>query len=350
MLKIEVSYRGLLFAGLALLSLYALVRLWPVVILVIAALIFMTSLLPYVEWLVRRGLPRTAAVLVLAAAILGVIAGLFAVMVPAMIDEFRDIQDNLPEDARQLEDFLADFGIDVELEQRARDVDWGEIVSGREAVDYGQRVVFVALSILTIIVMTIYLLIDLPRLSRFLYQFVPPGREPEVDALMRALSRVVGGYVRGQAITSVAIALYTFLVLLILGVPNAVAFAVLAGFADIIPLVGAFIATVPPVVAAFDESTTTAIIVLVALLIYQQFEDRYLTPWVYGQTLNLPPLIVLLAILGGAELLGVAGVLLALPAAAVGRVALDYWLDRRRAGITPPGPSGEPLAPDTQEA
>ncbi len=89
--------------------------------------------------------------------------------------------------------------------------------------------------------------------------------------------------------------------LLILGVPNALAFAVLAGFADIIPLVGAFIAVSPPTFAAFEDSPTKALIVLGLLALYQQFEDRILVPRVYGSTLNLPPLIVLIAVLAGAS-------------------------------------------------
>ena len=74
-------------------------------------MIFMVALLPYVEWLVERGLPRTASVLIVILGILLVIAGLFALVVPAMMDEFTDLEDELPEDARDAEDFLDDFGI-----------------------------------------------------------------------------------------------------------------------------------------------------------------------------------------------------------------------------------------------
>ncbi len=78
--------------------------------------------------------------------------GLFALVVPAMIDEFQSIRDNLPEDAREMEEFLDNFGIDVELQQRARDIDWTDLISGRAAIDYGQRIFQTTLSILTIIV------------------------------------------------------------------------------------------------------------------------------------------------------------------------------------------------------
>ncbi|TAK59576.1 MAG: AI-2E family transporter [Dehalococcoidia bacterium] len=338
MLKLEISYRAVFALVFAAVALWAFVRLWPVILLVLTAFIFMAALNPYVDWLVRKRLPRTAAVLLLFAVIVGIIAGLAALVVPAMVDEFQNINDNLPQYARDLEDLLANFGINVELEQRARDFDWADLVSGRAAIDYGQRVFAIVVSSVTIIAITIYLLIDTPRLNRFLFQFVPPNQENTVHGILESLGRVVGGYVRGQLITSLIIALYTLVILLILDVPNAMAFAVLAGFADIIPLVGAFIAIGPPAIAAFGDSPTRALIVVALLALYQQFEDRYLVPRVYGSTLNLPPLVVLIAVLAGGELLGVPGILLALPVAAAGRVAFDYYVEHR----------GGPLAVTTE--
>jgi predicted PurR-regulated permease PerM len=346
LLKLELSYRGILLIIGALVALWALTKLWPVLLLIATALIFMVALLPYVEWLVSKGLPRTASVLLVLLGILLVLAGLFAIVVPAMIDEFGNLEEELPEDARDAEDFLDDFGINVELEQRAEEFEWEDLISGEAAVDYGQRAVIIVFTIITVVVLTAYLLVDLPRLTRFVYQFVPPGREPEFETLMRSLARVVGGYIRGQFVTSLSIGLFTLLVLLVADVPNALGFAVLAAFVDIIPLVGATIAVILPTLAAFQESPEQAIGVLIALMLYQQFEDRFLVPRVYGHTLNLPPIVVLIAVLVGGRLLGVAGVLLALPLAAVGRVALDYVLENRN--VLPALSTDEAVAPDME--
>lgn len=345
MLKLELSYRAILFIFLALIGLWVLTKLWPIVLLIAIAFIFHAALLPFVEWMVLRKVPRTLSVILIIFAILLALGGFFALVVPAMIDEFQDLRNNLPEDAADMERFLDDFGIRVDLEDRAREIDWDRIISG-QALDLGQRVLFVFLSILTIVVLTAYLLVDTPRLSRFIYQFVPPGREPEMEQLLNSLSRVVGGYIRGQMVTSACIFVYTLVVLLIVDVPNPVAFAALAAFVDIIPLIGATIAVVFPTLSAFQESPGQAIIVLALLMLYQQFEDRLLTPRVYGQTLNLPPLVVLIAVLMGGQLLGIVGALLAIPAAAVARVGFDYWLESRNLVIAPMGLTDEPIAPD----
>jgi predicted PurR-regulated permease PerM len=329
LLRIEVSTRGILLIGLTAIAIWALIELWPVIILLTVSFVLMLGFLPYVEAMVQRGIPRTGAVLVLVLAFLGVLVAMFGIMVPAIVEEVDAVRDNLPESAREIEELLDWFGIEVELQDRARNIDWDQLISGRAAIDYTQRVAAVVFSIVTIIVLTAYLLADTPRLGNFISQFIPPDRKEEADRLFWSLTRVVGGFLRGQAITSMAIGVFTFVVLRVVGVPNALAFAVLAAFADVIPLIGAFIAIIPPVAAALQESSTQALIVLVALFLYQQFEDRYLVPRVYGRTLNLPPVIVLIAVLAGAELLGITGVLLALPITAAGRVAMDYVLENR---------------------
>lgn len=329
MLKIEVSTRGILIIGLALLAIWALIELWPVIVLLLVSFVLMLGFLPFIEAMVQRGIPRAGAVLLLVLGFLIALVILFSIMIPAIVEEADAVRDNLPESAREIEELLANFGIDVELQDRARNIDWDGLISGRAAIDYTQRVATIIFSIVTIIVLTAYLLADTPRLGNFASQFIAPNRKEEAEKLFWSLTRVVGGFLRGQAITSLAIGVFTFVVLRIVGVPNPLAFAVLAAFADVIPLIGALIAIVPPVAAALQESATQALIVFVALFLYQQFEDRYLVPRVYGRVLNLPPVIVLIAVLAGAELLGITGVLLALPLTAAGRVALDYVLENR---------------------
>lgn len=347
LLHLDLSYRGMFLLILTVLAVWVILKLWAIVIIVATAFIFMTALLPFVEWLVARGVPRVLSVVIVMGSLLVLLAAMAALVVPATVDEIRSVKDNLPEDARKMEDFLDDFGIEVELEERARNINWDRIVSGETAVDYGQRAVTVGFTLMTIFFLTAYLLADTPRMNRFLYQFVPPGREPEVERWLLAVRSAVGGYVRGQLITSAAITVFTFVVLLLVGVPNAIAFAILAGFFDIIPIIGAVVAVFMPALAAFRESPEQAIVVVVALMAYQQFEDRILSPRVYGQTLNLPPVIVLVAVLIGGQLFGIPGVLLALPAAALARVALDYYMERRHAALSTSPVGDEIAAPDT---
>lgn len=349
MLRLELSYRGIVFILLALAGLWTLTELWPVILLVLISLLLMVGLLPFVDAMVRKGVGRGYAVMLLLIALLGFITVMFSVMVPALITESQAAKENLPDSAREIENLVAKLGFNVELQQRAAEFEWSDLLSGRVAVDAGQQLLTATFSIITVIVMTAYLLADTPRMARFIGQFIPEDRKEEGEHLFQSMSRVVGGYLRGQLITSLAIGVFTFVLLTILGVPNPLAFAVFAAFADAIPLVGALAATIPPTAAALQESSTTALIVVVGMIIYQQFEDRLLVPRIYGRMLNLPPIIVLIAVLAGAELLGIIGVLLALPLTAAARVAIDFTIENRRLPlitVEEGAPSEEPSEDD----
>jgi len=346
MLELKVSTRGLLLFLGAILALLAVARVWPVLLLILVSFIFMAALLPYVDWLVRHRFPRVGAVVAVFGIILLVVAGLMYLVIPALVDQVTVAIDNFPEDARKLDAVLADFGLETDLESRAKEFDWGALISGNQAFDLGQQVLIGAIGVISVFVLTAYLLVDAHRLEAFLYSFVPAGKEPEIERVLLALGRVVGGYVRGQLITSVLAGLFTFAVCLALGVPNPLVFGVLSLIGDLIPIAGVFLAMAPTGYAAYQISLTHAVIVIVALSAYQQIEDRILVPRIYGQTLNLPPLIVVVAVLVGGQLLGLAGVLLALPGAAAIRVALDFYRERHTGGLTPPIPSTEIAAPD----
>ncbi len=345
MFRLEISYRGIIAIIVALVALWAMFELWPVILLVLVSVLLMLGLLPFVDGLVRRNLSRGLAVILILVAILGFITLMFSVMVPALIDESTSAKENLPDSAREIENLLGHLGIDIELQERAREFDWNDMLSGPDAVNAGQRLLNATLAIITVLVMTAYLLADTPRMGRFLGQFIPDDRKDESERLFQAMSRVVGGYLRGQLITSLAIGIFTFVMLTILGVPNPLAFAVFAAFADVVPLVGALAATIPPTAAALQDSATKALIVVVGMIVYQQFEDRVLVPRIYGRMLNLPPIMVLIAVLAGAELLGIIGVLLALPLTAAARVAVDFMIENRRLPII----SGDSEKPPTYQ-
>jgi predicted PurR-regulated permease PerM len=134
--------------------------------------------------------------------------------------------------------------------------------------------------------------------------------------ILQNLEAIVGGYMRGQLITSVAIGVFTYLLLVICGVPNALSLALFAAVVDVIPFIGGLLATAPAVLVALSNGLPTGLVVLLALFIYQEFENRILVPKVYGRSLRLAPVTVVLALLAGGLLLGVIGALLALPIAA----------------------------------
>ena len=149
-----------------------------------------------------------------------------------------------------------------------------------------------------------------------LYALVPRRFHVRTARVLISLEAIVGGYIRGQVITSVLIAVFTFVLLTVLRVPNALALAAFAGFTDVIPFVGGILATAPAVLASLSRGPGVTIAILVLMVAYQEFESRFLIPRIYGRTLKLPSAGVLVALLIGGRLGGVFGALFALPIAA----------------------------------
>jgi len=137
------------------------------------------------------------------------------------------------------------------------------------------------------------------------------------------LETIVGAYIRGQALTSLLMSAFTFVLLEACGVENALALAVFAGLADVLPYVGALLSVAPAVLAALARGPGVAVVVLVLMLAYEEFESRVLVPRIYGRALRLPASVVMFALLAGGTLMGISGALLALPVAAAVMMLID---------------------------
>ena len=179
--------------------------------------------------------------------------------------------------------------------------------------------------------------------SHRLYSIWPCSRtkqQPRWRTVGHGIYRQVGGYVTGNlAISLIAGSLATF-VLLLLGVPFAVALGLLVGLLDLIPLVGATVAAVIVVAVGFLHSLLAGVALIVFFIVYQQVENHVLQPLVYNRTVALSPLAILVSVLVGAELAGVLGALAAIPVAgAIQVLIVDYLRARRERAIETPATS-----------
>jgi predicted PurR-regulated permease PerM len=166
-------------------------------------------------------------------------------------------------------------------------------------------------------------MIDRDRLRGGLFAVVPRSHHIRLSRIMMNLETIVGAYIRGQMVTSLLMALFTFLLLTACRVENALALAVFAGLADVLPYIGALLSVGPAVLAALARGPVVAMVVLVLMLVYEEFESRVLVPRVYGRALRLPSSVVLFALLAGGTLMGIVGAFLALPVAATAMMLVE---------------------------
>jgi predicted PurR-regulated permease PerM len=173
------------------------------------------------------------------------------------------------------------------------------------------------------IFLALYIMIDRDRLRGGLFAVVPRSHHIRLARVMMNLETIVGAYIRGQLITCLLIAVFSFALLVACGVPNAMALAVFAGIADVLPYIGALLSIGPMVIASLARGPVVVAVVLLIMLAYEEFESRVLVPRIYGRALRLPPSIVLFALLAGGTLMGILGALLALPVAAAVMMLID---------------------------
>jgi predicted PurR-regulated permease PerM len=322
----EVPVRTVVTVVAVLAGLWLLAQLWTLLLSLFIALLLTAALDPPVTRLERRGVPRAVSIAIIILALGGIVAGGVALVAPPLVEQGTQFADAFP---GYLDTIKQVTQANPEIVTRLQDaVDGGQanpqaIASRFLAAGAG---LFRGISAFFIVlVMTAYLLADGERIYDWTVRYLPQAQRLRVRRALPEISRVVSGYLLGQLLTSLLFGVFTYLVLSILGVPQPLLLAILAAVADAIPVVGVVIATVPAVLLALTVSLPTAGIVLALYIAYQQVENYVIVPRVYRGTLELHPFAVLLAVLVGAELLGVLGVLLALPIAAAVPVIERIW-------------------------
>ena len=324
-LRVEVSLSTMLTLVLVVAGLWLLIRLVPVMLVLISALFIAGTLSPVIEWLEARRIKRIWAIAIVFTVLVTLTVLLISLTIPELLDQLKDLAAREPALRARIVAGLARSPLTAPLAQSLRVVNFGTVLgfSAESAIALSTRLVeFFAYS-MGAIFLALYGLIDRDRLRGGLFAVVPRERHMRLSRVLLNLETIVGGYIRGQVITSSLIAVFMFILLLSFGVPNALALAVFGGAADVLPYVGALLTIAPAVVAALPVGPGIALIILVVMLAYEEFESRVLIPVVYGRALRLPSSVVLFALITGATLMGVVGALLALPVAAAILMLID---------------------------
>jgi predicted PurR-regulated permease PerM len=324
--RIEISYRTILAVLLTIAGVWLLSQLVPILVVVLTALILVGTLAPFVGLLKRHGVNRYVAigiVFIACAAVIG-LGGL--VTIPALVDQVAQTIKDLPHlqanlaqklAAHHLTSPLTDATRNFRLEKSLQSLNMSSALLASLSVVEG--IGYAATSV----VLAIYVIADSERTRGGLYAIFPRRFHVRLARVLLNLETIVGGYLRGQVITSIAIGVFTFGLLSILQVPNAVALAVFATLTDVIPFVGGLLATTPAVLVASSRGSAVTLIVLAAMIGYQEFESRVSVPRVYGRALRLSSAVVVIALLVDGKLGGIMGALLALPIVAALRMLVE---------------------------
>ena len=316
--RFEIAPRSIAWILATIVGVWLFFQLRVIVLLLVVALILAGTFKPLVEWMERRGLKRVYALILIFVALFLVTSLLVFLTGPPLLEQVVQMVRDAPHRREELIAVFQQRDITAPLARALQSPALEQASAHVESylVGYAPRALILLGWAVTTLFLSFYILADGKRTQGVLYALVPRHYHMRLARILQNLEVIVGGYMRGQLITCAAIGLFTYLLLVVCKVPNALSIALFAAVADVMPFIGGLLATAPAVLAALSRGLPVSILVLVTLFVYQEFENRILVPKVYGHVLRLSATTVVLALLSGGVLLGVMGALLALPIAA----------------------------------
>jgi predicted PurR-regulated permease PerM len=344
---------GLLVGLGALLWMIAAVfdRVHSTLVVIIFAILFSYAVYPPIKWLANRRVPIALAGIIVYAVLAVLILGALAWLTPAIASQAQDLTRNFPHIVAQAQQQIADPK-DAPLLQRlpagARDAiaqntgKAGTIVGGiaggfgANALGILSGTTAAIVDVALVLGLTLLIVGDLAEIQAFALRLVPRGYRPATLAFMGDVDKVIGGFVRGQVLLALAVAVAGTFVLVAVGVPYALLLGLLAGVVSIVPIVGAVVAVIPVlIVTFFTVGLLKTIVVAVLYAIILLVQQNVLIPLVVAKAVGVTPLVIFVALLLGSEAFGILGALLSIPIAGVLRVAAER--------LFPPEPSSSAL-------
>jgi predicted PurR-regulated permease PerM len=309
-------------------------------ILVLVAMFLAVSLDPAVRWLTDRGMSRGPAVTLIVVVLLGILAAFLSSVIPPLVSQFSTLVHDVPGYLGRLEERsrrYQNLNIRYHLSQRLEGL-VGQLperlASG--VVGLTGRVVGVIVAVLTVLVFTIYFLLDLPRLRHGVVRLFTVDRRVRYAAMVDIVVDKVGTYMIGRLTIGLIGGVVAGITLTALGIPYALPLAIIIGLLDVIPLLGHPAGSVIAVLVALATVPfwPTTVMLIAILLAYQQVENYLIAPRILSQSVEISSAAVLLAALVGAAILGLVGALMAIPIAAAVKVLLVQQIDQHEAAAT----------------
>jgi predicted PurR-regulated permease PerM len=338
----EWTFRRVVLATLVLvlvgLSFWVLYRFYQVVFILFVSIVFGTVIRPAVSWLNRRGLTRAVAVILLYFLIFAFIVGFLLLLFPLIAEQSGKIAISVPNYYQNLRDWMVNNpnqlivllsesvpatlpGLNP-IQQTGVQV----LASAEQALGYvvsGGKAIFIFIAIL---ILTFHWTIDGPRIIQTLLQLVPKDHRENISELISAMESKIGFFIAGQGVLCLVIGTLAYIAYLVIGLPNALVLALMAGILEAVPMIGPTLGAIPAGIIALSIAPSKLVWVIIATIIIQQLENSLLVPRVMRKAVGVNPFVSLLAIFALSSLFGIAGALMAIPIAAIIQLLLDRFV------------------------
>ncbi len=321
---IEIPIRTLVTITLFALAIWALFLIRNVIILLFIAFILVSAISPLVTYLENYKIPRPFGIVIIYLILFLLLIGLFAAIVPLFIDQTVNLINNFPYYLKETSTLFGASSINSQEFFNNLANEFSSLSSNIFQITVSVFTTFI--SIVTIVVLTFYLLLDEAHLKKQLQESLPFEYRERVIRLLETVQQRLGAWVRGQLVLSLIIAVLYFIGLVVLHVDYPLALGLLGGVLEIIPVIGPIISAIPAVLVAFTQSPILALAVVGLYFVVQQLEGHVIVPNVMKRAIGLPSLLILISLLIGGRILGIIGIVLSVPVLVIIHVILfDIW-------------------------
>lgn len=288
-----------------------------------------------------RHMRRGFAIAIVYLVVILIPVGLTALVVPPLVTQGTNLAEDLPNYANDVQDYVNKnkrlrelddkYDLTGQLQKQANQLP-GKIGDAAKVLsDIGLGLVNSVFALVNILILSIFIVAGGRRWTEAAIRLRPEVERERLRRILDHTASAVGGYVQGALTIALIAGVQAFIVMEILGVPFAAPLAVLAGLASLIPLVGATVAAILiGLVTLFNDFPTDTIIWAIWAIVYQQIENNIIQPQVQRRTVQVQPIIVLIAVLFGSTLMGIVGAIVAIPLAASVQIAVREWWDWRQ--------------------
>ncbi|MEA2016535.1 MAG: AI-2E family transporter [Actinomycetota bacterium] len=328
------------------LLLYVIYQIRIAIIPVIIAIAIAYLLSPFVIFLQKK-MRKIFAVAITYVVFIGIIFTIFFFFIPIIIDQFETFLNKFPSYIQNLTNFINDFLQNSIILKNAENLIGKEIIPedassitqyfinriNLEEIDIFQGATTVGKSLFNIVLyliigplLGIYLLVHADNIKTTFMRVIPRKFKKHTIVILDKINKVAGRYVRGQLLVSVIVAILCTIVLLVLNVDFAVLLGFIAGILNIIPLLGPIIGAIPAALTALFISPVKALVVILLFIAIQQIDNYVISPNVMKYQVGVHPGIIIISLMAGGALLGIWGLIIAVPAVAVLQEILRYYL------------------------
>lgn len=357
-ITVHISAKSVLVTIAMILGLWACAQMPTILIMIAVSLILSAAMLPGVNYFHHTlKWPRGVAVAALFAIIIGVVILLGLIVVPTLVEQAQELANNIPRYSQQLRETYswiqqldARFHVLPDMNEVATAV--SSFAAGwlTSTLGWASKIVGGFFTVFVVLILTFFIMIDGPDLKRGFLSLIPPVHRPLWAAQFDPIALKLGAYVQGVGISIGFLTTYLAIALSLAGVPLALALAILAGLMEIIPMVGSLLGSIPAILVALTVSWKLALVVLGIFLAGNFIQGNFVQPFVFSRSIEVSPVMIMLALLIGGQLLGIAGALIAVPVMAAIQVLIqNIYVEQMEHNLTIALPEGAHLQPPVLE-